>query len=317
MAIISNGKESREFNIRDLPSIWDLTIKQTWLVEGLIPENAVVMLSGESGGGKSTIALLLADAVSRGEPFLDMPTVKRSVLIADRENSLSVYHERFERFDLAKNPDLLFWGYWNDPEPMGPNTQAIEEFVIKEHPLLIFDSFIAFNDDGDEQDATATREYMDHYRKLTGLGATVVLIHHTGKGENTKEYRGSSDIKASLDVGLVLVAKKPQLKLLTIRPFKVREGGVEPISAALEGNKLVRVDTEYVPVTDPDWELVRKTIEKLPGANQGQIIKDLPDMTVSKIRKILLAGTSTGVFRVEKGLNNASFYFLGEHQNAQ
>lgn len=316
MAVISDGKVTKDFKVRDLPNIWKLTSKQNWLVEGLIPENTVVMLSGESGSGKSTVALILADAVSKGEPFLGMPTQKRPVLISDKENGLPVYHERFQRLSIEENPDLMFWGYWCDPEPLGPNSKVIEEFVIQERPLLIFDSFISFNE-GDEQDATATRAYTEYYRKLAGLGATVIIIHHTGKGENTKEYRGSSDIKASLDVGLVLIAKKPQLRLSTLKPFKVREGGVEPISIALEGNKLVRVDTEYIQASDPDWQKIQAVIAEQPGMNQGQIMKLVPDIAVGKIRKILIVGESTGLFRVEKGVNNSSHYYVGESNDAK
>lgn len=315
MALITDGNQTKDFRVRDLPSLWDITLRQDWLVEGLIPNNSLIMLSGESGSGKSTVALLLADAISKGEPFLGRETKKMPVLIADRENGPQIYHERFLRLSIERNPDLLFWGHWCDMEPQGPDSKVIEEFVLEEKPLIIFDSFISFND-GDEQDASQTRTYMDAFRRLVGLGATVVLIHHTGKGENTKEYRGSSDIKASIDAGFVLKTKRPMLKLLSMTPFKMREGSVSTISLSLEDNRLVTVDSEFIPTNDKDWAAVLDFVSKNPKTNQSRIVQEFPEISVYKIRKILLVGESTGYFMVEKGPNNASLYLVGEKGSA-
>lgn len=42
------------------------------------------------------------------------------------------------------------------------------------------------------------------FRNLAAAGATVLIIHHTGKGDGTKEYRGSSDIVAAVDAAFVV-----------------------------------------------------------------------------------------------------------------
>jgi RecA-family ATPase len=71
--------------------------------------------------------------------------------------------------------------------------------------LIIFDSLIQFHT-GSEQDSSETRRYLDQYRRLAHLGPGIVLPHHTGKGEGAKQYRGSSDIKASVDQAFCLEA---------------------------------------------------------------------------------------------------------------
>lgn len=306
---------NKNFKVREIPPVWGLVFPQTWVVEHLIPAESVIMISGDSGSGKSSLALAMADAISKGEPFLGNPTVKTPVLILDRENGLPTYNERLPRFGIENNPDLIIWGGWVD-EPTEYIHPAIQEFARTEHPVIIYDSFVAFHP-GNEQDASETRKYMDTFRKLAALGATVILIHHTGKGENTKVYRGSSDIRASVDVLYVLKAKKPLLQQLELKPDKVREGILEAIQITLDETKFVPIDKAYIPQDDKDWRIVCNVVEAHPGLNQSQILKFTLDMPAQRVRKILIAGELNGTFAVAKGLKNASFYSLSAPKNAQ
>lgn len=290
-------------SVEELPDIWTLVMEQKWLVKDLIPEGSVVLLTGESGSGKSSVALSLAHAVVRGTPFLGHEAEQRKVLIVDKENGLQVYHERLARFAIEHNTNMHFWGHWCDPEPAGPTNKLINEFAAIHKPLIIFDSFIAFHP-GSEQDATETRVYMEGYRRLAGLGATVVVIHHTGKGEATKEYRGSSDIKASIDVGYVLSQKKPLLELLELKPFKSREGVLEPIRISLEGS-------EFRVAVDMDYLLVEEVLRLNPNINQSRVSELLPDLSKPRVRRVLALGERKGTFLVIKGAQNALFYSLG------
>ena len=90
-------------------------------------------------------------------------------------------------------------------------------------PFIVIDSVIAFHP-GTENDSNETRRYMEQYRKLTAMGATVVLLCHTGKSETSKDYRGSSDYKASIDIGYKLtnLGDGTRLVILELKPFKQR-----------------------------------------------------------------------------------------------
>lgn len=313
---MSDKATLKDFKVRDLPGIWGLTFEQEWMVENLIPSQTVTMLSGESGCGKSTFTLALADAVSKGEPFLGYKTTKTPTLIIDRENGLSIYHERLQRFNVQPNPDLMFWGNWNQPVPPSPEAECLAKFVQEEKPLIIFDSFVSFHP-GNEQDATETRLYMDKFRKLAAMGATIILIHHTGKGLNTKIYRGSSDIKASVDVLYVMNTKKPRLKLIELKPDKVREGTLDPISLAVEDDKWVLLDHSFIDQESPDWKAVIEVVAKNPGLNQLQIVDKLDSMPQSRVRKILNVAEGMGYVVINKGAKNASLYTLGQPKKAQ
>ena len=303
-------------NFLNLPRISELKAEMTWLVDGLIPEKSVVMLSGESGCGKSTIALVLADAVAHGEPFLSRHADQRHVLILDRENSAATCTDRLKRLNIEENNFLHIWGRWlgDAPGPVAEGAQRekvgddlnkeLAIFAAEVQPLIIFDSFIAFNP-GNEQDATETRRFMKNFGKLAESGATILFIHHSGKGENTKEYRGSSDIKANLDVGLLLTQKQPLLRALELRPIKAREGIIEPIDIASDDG------SHFVATKDRDRETVENIIREHPGINTSHIF-EAAEQTISKkrIKEILDTGERAGYFRKTKGQNNSSCYTL-------
>lgn len=299
----------------NLPKISELRAEMTWLVDGLIPEKSVVMLSGESGCGKSTIALVLADAVAHGKPFLSRRADQRHVLILDRENSAATYTDRLKRLNIEENNFLHIWGRWlgEAPGPVAEGAQRgkdgddlnkeLEKLAVEVQPLIIFDSFIAFNP-GNEQDATETRRFMKNFGKLAESGATILFIHHSGKGENTKEYRGSSDIKANLDVGLLLTQKQPLLRALELRPIKAREGIVEPIDIASDDG------AHFVATKDRDRETVENIIRETPGINTSHICEAAQTISKKRIKEILDTGERAGYFRKTKGQSNSSCYTL-------
>jgi hypothetical protein len=69
-----------------------------------------------------------------------------------------------------------------------------------------------------------TRNYLRPVRGLANDGAAVILIHHNGKSETSKQYRGSSAILGEIDAGLLISNKsdRPGLGVLEVKPFKAR-----------------------------------------------------------------------------------------------
>jgi hypothetical protein len=206
-------------SINDIPSIFDCGIsKISYIQEPELPEGAIVAVTGDSGCGKSTLALgFAATAAESG----------RQVLILDRENPGSVVLERFERLGIRDGPTLHYWGGWLQGQAPGPGESIILTWIIScnPRPLVIIDSFIAFYD-GNENDSAAVREWMNLCRIMANLGATVLVVHHTGKAESTQDYRGSSDFKAAIDAGFVVTNYGPpgRLGTMTLRCYKSRFG---------------------------------------------------------------------------------------------
>ena len=121
---------------------------------------------------------------------------------------------------------------------------------------MIWDSLVEFHT-GDEQSATATRQFMRQFRHLANLGASVLVLHHMGKADYEKEYRGSSDIKAVVDMAYKLVPGSSittGLDKLTLSSFKSRFA--EPLKLGMQfkrGQGFMRYDVpeELADVIDP------------------------------------------------------------------
>jgi len=309
-ALVAEKGEPSEapFSIKNLPRVSDLTVEMEWLVDDFIPLESVVILTGESGCGKSTLTLALANAVAHGERFLGRASKQRHVLIVDRENGPRVYRERFDRLQIHENEYMHVWGQWNEAQPGGPETKEIESFAKEEHPLIIFDSLVAFHE-GSEQDAGETRDCMNGFRNLASLGATVIVIHHTGKGENTKEYRGSSDIKASVDVAYLLKSDDPTvLRFLELSCFKSREGVLEPVKIEVsEGG-------QFISVHDSQCEVVERAMREHPRSNTRQIEEFANQIPQKKVQSILNLGLAKHRYRRVKGPNNSWCWELVEGQ---
>jgi AAA domain len=282
----------------------------TWLVEDLVAEAAVTLLSGDSGAGKSTFTLALAGAVAHGREFLGRKTIMREVVVVDKENPLATEKERLNRLRIAETPNLRIWGGWNDPQPEGPMSPALIDHA-RRCPLLVFDSLVAFHP-GSEQDSSETRKFMDGFRRLAAAGASVLVIHHSGKSEGSKQYRGSSDIKASVDTALHLASRNPMsIESLVLTPFKQRIGGTSPIQIEFRNGSF----EQSGPL---DRRIVENIVRVKPGSNSSEIVAEARAQGVSKHRAeaLLLQGKRDGWLLHRKSEKNATKYFLRETEVA-
>jgi len=210
------GTRGTGFGIENIKTVADYSgTSIEYVYPGMLAIGTVNLLTGDAGSGKTSYATFIAHQAS----------AERPVLYLDRENPLPVKIELLNRLGVSDGGNLKIWGGWCEREPPGPDSATLLSWVkaCEPKPLLIWDSLISFHTSGDENDAGETRRYMQGYRRLADLGATVLALHHSGKGESTKDYRGSSDIKASIDTGWHLANfGEGRLERLRLRAFKCR-----------------------------------------------------------------------------------------------
>jgi len=164
-----------------------------WLVKDLIPARHATNLYGDSGTGKSLIALYLALCVIEGIPFLNFPTTKRGkVLYLDLELDAEIHTLRW--WAIARGagyetpPKGLRYVRWT--QGLIGYEQALWELIEQEQPaLLIVDSF-----------GKATGKPLDPdfaialYNLFDALPVPVLVIDHTAKpnpeipAESAREY---------------------------------------------------------------------------------------------------------------------------------
>jgi archaellum biogenesis ATPase FlaH len=188
--ILRTGRELRAMNI-----------KIEWLVEGVIPRNAVVLLYGRGGIGKTTLAMQIADAIDQGTTIFGMQTVKEQVIVVDYENSLAVLSERAKRTSVD---GVLFCDSSMNPPSLDKADWDIYLQLLRQYPgaLFIFDTLRSAHS-GDENNSEAMALIMRRMRELRDAGATVILLHHTPKG-NDRQFKGSGAIFDLCDQTLAL-----------------------------------------------------------------------------------------------------------------
>jgi Bifunctional DNA primase/polymerase, N-terminal/AAA domain len=242
----SESAGSRIINVSDLELDGDADDEEGFLYiqEPEIPERSLVALTGDSGVGKSTLAhAWIRNALERETPCL----------ILDRENPRPLRRLERRRIGLKDHPLLSWWTLEQIEEAPSPTDPRIIDWVKQQvvsgtKPLVMVDSVSAFLDGQNENDAAVIRVFMDGLRKLVALGASVICIHHTGKSESSKDYRGSSDFKANLDQGFLVLnfsADAGKLDRQTLKPFKSRYGLSGEIVYHYAGGKFVRDTSEF------------------------------------------------------------------------
>jgi len=148
-----------------------------------------------------------------------------------------------KRLGMTGGPLLRWWGGWSRSEVPQPGAPCVRDWVksCEVKPLIVSDSLSAFNI-GDENSAADMRRFMDQGRRLADLGATNIVIHHDGKGDSSRDFRGSSDFKANVDQAFHVTNLGPDglLDRLTLRCFKSRYGLNGSIVYRYAGGKFIR-----------------------------------------------------------------------------
>jgi hypothetical protein len=299
------------YSYADVLPVWDYQSTVNYIVEDFLPEGAITLLTGDSGHGKTIFATALAGAIVTGGQFLGKQAERRKVLYLDRENPLALVKQHLFDLHVQRTPDLIYWGGWCEHPPDGPAAASLHSFARAEKPVLIFDSLIAFHS-GSEQDATETRRYLQYYRDLAASGATVVLLHHTGKSENSKQYRGSSDIKASVDMAWLVEKLGDPAGLLSdlrIVPFKNRMGAGSIIPAAFRDGRFLCEQRQQT-----NREIFERLVGLNPNSKGVELVRLGMDAGIGKTRveQLLAEGVQQGWLDVRAGKQGSKMYSLAE-----
>lgn len=267
----------------------------SWIVFGLIPEGAIIALSGEPKTSKTWLAVSLALAASSGSPlFGEFRTgAARRVLYVALEDSRRSLRTRLialargmalEPADAARNLQLVTQTSLNllsdaDLVDMVANCRAAGGL-----DLLFVDPFrdahpAQENDSGEMQEVMKRLRFVrDH------LGCSIVFIHHTAK-QNAEtanrragqRMRGSTSIHGAVDGGIYMQLTKasPCEWINTVEvELKAARG------AGIFGLTLQVVDDENGEAVHAAWTFSRET------SSRGQAeLGELADRVVGILRE--------------------------------
>jgi 5S rRNA maturation endonuclease (ribonuclease M5) len=205
-----------EDDLEDLP-------EPSWLLDDVLPDNALVMLYGPPGSRKSFAAVDMAMAIASGRDWHGRKTRAGYVLYVAAEGGSGVGKRlkgwRMSR-GIAKTGRLGVVA-----APVAMTTGQLDELLqivaeLPEQPVLIVLDTVArtfgAGDENSQKDMNAFVAACDKLKAATG--ATVLVVHHSGK-DVEKGARGSSVLPGAVDVSIAVSRKDDIVTLMNRAPY--------------------------------------------------------------------------------------------------
>ena len=204
---------------------------ENWIIEKFLPQEGIVMFSGDAGVGKSFMLLEIVKCITNKTLFLDHFEIKTPdvpILVIDKENGSRRLQKRIKGMNILPTDDVYFLDY---PENFTLEDEgfilAVQEFVkSKEIKIVLLDSFIDILL-GDENSPTDTGKIFNALRQIAP-NICWVILHHEVKPVAKQprlaidRARGSSNIKGQVDY-LFSLQKTKTLKIINIEQAKARD----------------------------------------------------------------------------------------------
>lgn len=209
-----------------------------WLVDELIVKGSVNMIFGKSGDTKSFCALHLASCISHKRAFFGQETneVEHHIpIIYDAlegvygmKNRVRGYHQYY---GLDKPKDF----YTTSFNPVLTQDVTVDTFIAEvkkldvKEPVIIIDTYNQATPAMNENDAGQTGQVMKNCQKMVQeLGATIIIIHHSNRGEDA-DYRGSSALHGAMDTMLKIKRTSKitdEKQYFQLEVYKIKDGEV-------------------------------------------------------------------------------------------
>lgn len=187
--------------------------EQEYLIDRLIPESSITILSGTSGSYKTYTLLQMAISVaSNTQLFEQFNTRQTGVLIVDEENGERLMQKRL----LQLNADSDLPIYFTPKTGFKLEEEMINSLIsqCKSHNigLVIIDSLVRVHN-ADENSSREMAKVYEKVRRFTQEGIAVLITHHNRKqgafsGNAGAEMRGTSENLAAVDCHIGVVARK-------------------------------------------------------------------------------------------------------------
>jgi len=259
-----------------------------YVVENLLVKGYLYTLTAKNNHGKTTLAMLLAAAVTKGHKFSDMRTEPGRVLFLAGENA---YDTDLKLKALGQHIDLTMI----DVIPFSFDMRSHWQDIIKEnghwiYSLVIVDSVQAYFVDGDMNSNAEAKEHAIALRQLTklpGNPAVVALAHPIKSADMTNlvPYGGGSllnEIDGNLTMILAdnmatlhhtklrqpsFMEKRFQLKVTEFSDMLTNFGGMVT-STIFEAIDYIQAERMEVAVQDAK-EAIVKSLYRSPGTSKS------------------------------------------------
>jgi len=203
-----------------------------WIIDHVLPQESLTVMFGESGCGKSFIALDMGLAIARGADWQGHEIGRQGAVVYICGEGKSGIRRRLDANAIQNNfrlEDVPFYVSRTSIQML--DQVAVAEFVAEALDLIrsiglvaliIIDTYARNFGDGDEnsnKDASRWVEAADLIR--VELSASVAVCHHTGLGDQGR-MRGASALKAAIDTEIKVASDEDGF--CTIQGLKMKDG---------------------------------------------------------------------------------------------
>ena len=301
-----------------------------WIIKGVIPKAELAVIFGPPGSGKSFLAYDMACSILRGTVWGDAEAkVKKGRVTYVYAEGATGAWQRGEAYCLNNGAGELPTVIRDAPNMFDRTDSNFLIRRIREQggaDLVIIDTLTAASPGADENYGKDMTKILDHCRRVYKFtGATVLLIHHSGK-DTSKGARGWSGLKGRVDAEIELLRNgdfrtavitklkdgadgtRHTFKLKTVVLGMDEDGDeitscvVEHIAPAPEENKRQEPRGEFgktalrtakVLMCDGSAisvdQLVSETVKKMPRTETGKN-DSRRQQTVRAVRKLVVDG---------------------------
>lgn len=319
-----------------IQSLSSLLLKQfpasKWLVENLVPESGLILMSAAPASFKTWLALEISLCVADGESLFGIfRTNQGNVLICDEESGERMLQDRFKKLgvEVTKIPweqkPIYYLSRIGRQVDDGYIKELLAECRKHNIKLIIFDSLVRFHA-ARENDSVEMAKILNLFKSLNDNGIATLILHHNRKSGGGARgggemVRGSSDILASCDVHLsvnrrnrkIIISQTKNRYMEEIKPFSVE---LKVLNENLSKFEFIGEESDRDNQMTELKDIVLQEIMESPGINKSQLIGSVSEnydgFSNNRISIAISELISEKKVRTEQGLKNSIRLFINE-----
>jgi archaellum biogenesis ATPase FlaH len=282
----------------------DFTQKTSWLIEDFIPKNMITSYYSGGGVGKTWLSYAITKHIldnNEGVKFYYFDFDNSMTTLVDRKADVLLV----DRYDL----NLLYL------QRSKLNMMPIEILNRMEYAKESYSGSVILIDSlrniVNIKNDRASMTVMDKLMNLRDAGATIILVHHSGK--NDKTYDGSNNIKNSLDC-LFRAERVKEVDGIAIKLLVEKERAkVKDCAFLIEPSdfSLSKLDSKIASMSEEESDFVddvKRILEDRRALNKTQLLDSLGfDKTSKKGRAML--NKFDGIFYKSSRKNGKDFTY--------
>lgn len=302
---------AHHFNLTSVSSILNEPEEEAeWLWEGVLPRGGMSLQVAKPKVGKTTTALRLAVAVSRGEDFMSRTTTQVPVIYLALEEKKAEVRKCLAALGVTN--ELLHFHFGLAPKN---GIREIDALAAETGAgLIIVDTLQKLTRIKDLNDyALVTNTLEPLLAVARDRNCHIMLLHHASKAERTDgdEILGSTALLGAVDTAIILKKREQGRTFSTIQRYG--ENIPETVLILNSDFSLTTEGTLDEARKRQIWGQIRELLETRAGLNEGEILEqaNFRKIDISAALRWALNQTPPLVTREGQGRKGDPFrYFL-------